>query len=486
MSVGFDGDLCVGAVVVGTEWPLALTAWGDNTQTGEVDGYIPGNYMSFRVWYSDSTEEVVSQSYCQGDSVFESGPFSSVSLCVDCLSCETISMQAGWDLLSLSIAPDDPSVETLFPGYLAAWGFEPGVGYVVATEFVPCQGYWLKLGSDVTVTVCGQPVTDCSSAMSAGWHMIGGPDCVIAPETDPSGQLSALWGFDPGLGYVLADSVRPWQGYWSKLDTPSDLLLDCASQPAGQAQTSHDAVPAKSETFEHVILSAWTDGSDGLNRSEVVLGADSLTQRYPSAPLPPEYSVYLELYTSDGDGPFYRDIRLVSEEETSWLVAIRSSGVGSVHLEWNPGSLSDPYRLSLSDLETGRTLVEDMRDVSQYDLSVSSELTYVTVIRGSSKPGGSIESLPGRYVLEQCYPNPFNPSTEIRFGLPTSGHTLLEIYNVLGQKIRVLVDRGMPEGWHTVSWDGTDDHGRSLSTGVYLYRLTVNEFTDSRKMLLLK
>jgi len=393
----------------------------------------------------------------------------------------------GWQMVSLPVIPEDPSVEALFPGYLAAWRFEPGSGYVLATEFEPCRGYWLKLGSDVTMTVCGQPVTDCSRALSSGWHMVGGPNCITTPQTDPPDHLSALWGFEPGNGYVLPDYLRPWQGYWAKLDAPADILLDCTSEPVGPVPGDRDVFVAKSEASEYFVLSALTEGSEGLNRSEVILGTDSLTQRYPSAPLPPDYSVYLELYTSDGDGPFYRDIRLVSDEETSWLVAIRSSGVGSVHLGWDPGFLSGPYQLLLGDdLETGRALVEDMRDVSQCDLPVFSEVTYVTVTRGVLKPNGSGESLPGTYVLEQCYPNPFNPVTEIRFGLPTSGQTVLEIFNVLGQRVRVLVDKPMPEGWHAVSWDGTDDQGRSLSTGVYLYRLTANGFADSRKMLLLK
>ncbi len=392
----------------------------------------------------------------------------------------------GWQMVSLPIVPEDASVETLFPGYLAAWEFEPGSGYVVATEFQPCRGYWLKLAAPVTVTVCGPPVMDCSNTLSSGWHMVGAPICIVGtpPLTNPPNLLLALWGYESSLGYVLPYYVNPWQGYWAKMGATGELLLDCMGP--GIVTGGQNGLTAKSDGSHGFILSARTDDAEGLNRSDVVLGTDSEMQRYPSAPVPPEYSVYLELFASDGDGPFYRDVRLASEENASWLVSVRSSGVGSVHLTWDPDLLSDTYQLlSGYDVETGRVLVGDMRDVSQYDLTVSSETAYVTVVRRVGA-NGSAEALPGTYVLEQCYPNPFNPATEIKFGLPVAGDARLEIFNVLGQRVRILVDEPMAEGWYTFTWDGTDDYGQSLSTGVYLYRLTAEGYSSSKKMLLLK
>ncbi|MDW7682016.1 MAG: FlgD immunoglobulin-like domain containing protein, partial [bacterium] len=83
-------------------------------------------------------------------------------------------------------------------------------------------------------------------------------------------------------------------------------------------------------------------------------------------------------------------------------------------------------------------------------------------------------------------PNPFNPDTEIRYQLAEATHVKLEIYNLLGQKIRTLIDDPKPAGSHTVRWDGRDDFGAAVSSGVYLYTLTSGRFCETRKMVLMR
>jgi hypothetical protein len=94
--------------------------------------------------------------------------------------------------------------------------------------------------------------------------------------------------------------------------------------------------------------------------------------------------------------------------------------------------------------------------------------------------------LPVSFDLAQNYPNPFNPSTMIRFSLDRPGAARLDIFNLLGRKVRTLVDAEYPAGEHTVTWDGADDNGRKVSSGMYLYRLTAAGQSLSRKMTLVK
>jgi flagellar hook assembly protein FlgD len=89
-------------------------------------------------------------------------------------------------------------------------------------------------------------------------------------------------------------------------------------------------------------------------------------------------------------------------------------------------------------------------------------------------------------MLEQNLPNPFNPLTTIRFVLPTASHATLEIVDVAGRHIRTLVDQSLAKGDHQVVWDGRDNHGNSVASGVYLYRLHSDGLDQSRKMVLLK
>ncbi|MBM4160895.1 MAG: T9SS type A sorting domain-containing protein [Ignavibacteria bacterium] len=95
--------------------------------------------------------------------------------------------------------------------------------------------------------------------------------------------------------------------------------------------------------------------------------------------------------------------------------------------------------------------------------------------------------VPTEFSLSQNYPNPFNPTTTLRFGLPKEAPVSLEIYNVLGVKVRTLIDgQVLSAAFHQAVWDGKDDAGVSLPSGIYLYRLKAGDFHASKKMTLLK
>ena len=88
--------------------------------------------------------------------------------------------------------------------------------------------------------------------------------------------------------------------------------------------------------------------------------------------------------------------------------------------------------------------------------------------------------------MEQNYPNPFNPQTNIRYTLPKQGWVHIEIFNSLGERIRTLVERTQARGEHSIGWDGTDEKGNSVPSGVYFCRLRMDDFVKTDKMVLLK
>lgn len=98
----------------------------------------------------------------------------------------------------------------------------------------------------------------------------------------------------------------------------------------------------------------------------------------------------------------------------------------------------------------------------------------------------TVVAIPGIYRLDQNVPNPFNPETSISFSTAGEGKVYLQVINILGQQIRVLVDDRLPPGEHRVTWDGLDDAGRRAASGIYFYRLRAGSFTQSRKMILLR
>ena len=109
------------------------------------------------------------------------------------------------------------------------------------------------------------------------------------------------------------------------------------------------------------------------------------------------------------------------------------------------------------------------------------------IIRSLSRTESSdIKAIPVNFALQQNFPNPFNPSTEIRFDLPENDHVTLAVYNMMGQKVKTLASRNMTPGYHSIIWNGTNDSGAKVATGMYFYSINTKNFQSIKKMLFLK
>ncbi len=95
-------------------------------------------------------------------------------------------------------------------------------------------------------------------------------------------------------------------------------------------------------------------------------------------------------------------------------------------------------------------------------------------------------ALPTEFKLEQNYPNPFNPETNIEFSMPTTGPVNVRIYNALGQVVKTLVGKTVPAGRHQVTWNGKDDSGKPVASGMYFCKVVAGNETAVKKMALLK
>ncbi len=104
----------------------------------------------------------------------------------------------------------------------------------------------------------------------------------------------------------------------------------------------------------------------------------------------------------------------------------------------------------------------------------------------SIPPGIEPDERPKNFVLLQNVPNPFNPETEIRFELPEASHVELKIFNMLGQLVRTVSNRSFVAGFHSVRWNGTDDFGKHVASGVYIYRMRAGEFVAIKRLVLTK
>lgn len=95
-------------------------------------------------------------------------------------------------------------------------------------------------------------------------------------------------------------------------------------------------------------------------------------------------------------------------------------------------------------------------------------------------------ALPNDFNLAQNYPNPFNPETTIKYALPKSVQVELTIYNILGQKVKTLINEEQKAGFKRITWNGTNDYGLKVASGIYIYRLKAGDFVHQMKMVFLK
>jgi hypothetical protein len=95
-------------------------------------------------------------------------------------------------------------------------------------------------------------------------------------------------------------------------------------------------------------------------------------------------------------------------------------------------------------------------------------------------------TVPTHFELAQNYPNPFNPTATIEYALPKPAMVELRIFNILGQAVRTLVNEEKGAGYYQVVWDGKDEVGRTVSTGIYLYQIKAGDFVETKKMQLIK
>ena len=104
----------------------------------------------------------------------------------------------------------------------------------------------------------------------------------------------------------------------------------------------------------------------------------------------------------------------------------------------------------------------------------------------SNVVSADVKLIPGVFALHQNYPNPFNPTTEIQFDIPSATQINVSIFNLMGQKVKTLANKQAAPGYHVVQWDGTNEKGVSVSTGMYFYTLNTGNHSAMKKMLFLK
>ncbi len=177
---------------------------------------------------------------------------------------------------------------------------------------------------------------------------------------------------------------------------------------------------------------------------------------------------------------------------------------GSNILYWSPNYENDfmYYTVFRSNDDVNFEKISETIDTVFVDTNVEKEKIYYYALvatdhSGNESPFSSSVNITvtalndqsfvvNKYFLKPNYPNPFNPSTTIGYGLLKPGNVKVTIYDILGVKVKELVNEKQAPGYHQVIWDGKNSNNEMVSTGVYYYRLVAGTFTQQKKMILLK
>ena len=446
-----------------------MPVYRDEPFTIEDEGAEPGEEISFFI--NGYPANAV------GDRTWtEFGDTSEVCLDVFTIEERTMALDSGWNLISWNVDTPMDDIAMLLADVTdcieVVLGFEEG-GLTYdpnLPEFSTLlgadhyHGYWVKMSCPATLVVTGVPVAATTPIdLEAGWNLVSYLPNVS--DTTPHAlesiydNLFIALGFDgdgliwdPNVApeYSSLQHMYPGHGYWVKVMS-DDMLIYPGVGPSVVFQQRF-VTTAKEIPSEIASSRQWIN----VYSHELILDGETVPA-----------GAEVELVASDG--------RIVG---AGYVDAGGCFGFVPVYGD-------DPTTTELEGLHANEEfgLVID---------GVATEETFTWTSMGDKVEIGAVTAktednvIPTEFSLGQNYPNPFNPVTNISFSVPQSMTATIEVYNILGKKVRTVFDGMAEAGRNTVIWDGTNANGEPVASGIYFYRMQAGSYEMSRKMVLMK
>lgn len=457
-----------------------MPVYGDDRTTPDVDeGAQAGNRIKFKInGFRAETKGPDSPVWNNHGSILH------VDLNVDEIDTLKIPLSSGWNLVSWNLDTPEDSTKSILvsviSNVLIALAYEEqGLTYDPSLpQFSNLQvmdhlhGYWLKMTETDTLVIVGAIVDYEQTPIycESGWNLVSylpnEPDSVWHALTSVIDNTIQVTGYkNGGLIYDpdwpefnTLQSLSPTYGYWIWLSAEDTLIytqpLPGVHAPSDILTGSKLAIAANQNKHILTPTNAWVSVlGQAVKLNDKLLPPKTVIQAFdPRGVLCGTFTVTTP--GTFGFMPIYRDDPLTEIDEGA-----------------EPG---DEITICFDDfqlpMQVTWTNFGDVIDLSPLISSVGGELT----------------SFPKTYQLSMNYPNPFNPETTIKYQLPKANYVSLKIYNLLGQHVRTLVAEEKQAGYYQINWNGKDNQGNSVSSGIYLYELKSSNFQRTRKMLILR
>ena len=240
--------------------------------------------------------------------------------------------------------------------------------------------------------------------------------------------------------------------------------------------------------------------SDGtlLDTGTVNITVVGLNDAPSSFALSEQDSVYITMDNFATDSIFFTWDESIDVDGDELLYDFTASLIvnGQVKAEYNSSSLTiREMKIDHQSVFDEIFAAQAMFGEIEWDVSVRDSMVEVTSENGALTLGVNAsaavlsingELLPEVFALHQNYPNPFNPITTLRYDLPENGMVNITIYDMLGREVKTLINQTQDAGYRSVIWDATNDYGKPVSAGIYLYQIQAREYISTKKMVLLK
>ena len=359
-------------------------------------------------------------------------------------------MMSGWNMVSLPVDRGTNSCNYLnmYPDAISNTLYDYNGVYNSVSELQTGKGYWLRFNEVHTYSISGSPINSKDIALAEGWNMIGGLSS-SADISDPSNIVisGTLYGYNGT--YNTASDLEPGKGYWLRASSAGTITLNASSSEVSKK------APKLSNDHEALVFENGSGQSQHLYFN-VKLANNVNPLSYSLPPLAPGANL---------DCRFENDMSLLTSAEGTF-------------------TLTADVPVSLSTENVPENEVYEIENLATNEI-IRLDKPSVTLTEGNYTFRSS-NKIPAEFVVKANYPNPFNPTTTIEYGLHKTDRVQIKIYDINGKLVRNLLDAQQSAGYHSIQWNGCNDAGTTLSSGVYVYCVKSGENFETRKMLFVK
>ncbi|MBN1790231.1 MAG: T9SS type A sorting domain-containing protein [Bacteroidales bacterium] len=483
----FDGDACVGTgvltLVIDDINYFEIRVSRDEPTTPEKDGYTAGNTASFRLWDDSEQREIANcnVTYTSGTNVFDIGATTWYEINGYLTVNQEISLTNGWNVFSLFVTPDDTSMMGILQPLInegslmkvqnesgAAIEQMPGGAWLDNIHYWRrTEGYKIRVNASTTLSVTGRPLSQpVNIGLLGGWNIMGYPsstpqvamtalDELITSENLLKVQSETGAAIEPmpmNMGWIdNIHNLEPGEGYKIRVSIADVLTITPSDITGGLKSASAELQP------QH-FQPNWTgNGYDHMNIY--------LTEMSEVSNLKPgdEISVY--------DGDVCVGVAVIGNRSEKFVsVAV---------------SADDPATTEIDGFVKGNSMsFRIWRTADNSETHVNSVYFYAgytdvfepmgTTVAGVSIPANGMSELVTSFG--DNYPNPFVLETTFNFTLGETLPVNITLYNLLGEKVKILVSQTMEGGSYTSVWDATDHRSNRVPPGIYICRMIAGDY----------